>query len=216
MTQLFEAYLEEEVDIPDMDAFLEARREIVNYEIVNDHWKFFFTRFIPEVAIHSKSQDERIVRDHYDRGDDFFEAFLGDRMVYTSGIFRNERQTLEQAIPSSAPSRCCKRRMRWPRTESWPCGAKALPSASNGPFTPPAFATASRGPAAEHGFITCTSQRKSAAPDRRRGDLARRQLGLPNIESYVLRIGRTADPVRSAGEECQRHRRRRSRRCCYG
>src|SRR5690349_727631 len=75
MTKLFEAYLEGKVDIPDMDAFLEARREIVNYEIVNDHWKFFFTRFIPEVAIHSKSQDERIVRDHYDRGDDFFEAF---------------------------------------------------------------------------------------------------------------------------------------------
>ena len=47
---------------------------------------------IPEVAIHSKAQDERIVREHYDRGDDFFEAFLGERMVYTSGVLpRRER-----------------------------------------------------------------------------------------------------------------------------
>jgi cyclopropane fatty-acyl-phospholipid synthase-like methyltransferase len=97
MTKLFEAYLDGKVDIPDMDAFLEARKDLVTYDIVDDHWKFFFTRFIPEVAIHSKAQDERIVREHYDRGDDFFEAFLGDRMVYTSGIFTNEQQTLEQA-----------------------------------------------------------------------------------------------------------------------
>jgi cyclopropane fatty-acyl-phospholipid synthase-like methyltransferase len=97
MTTLFEAYLDGKVDIPDMDAFLDARHDVVKYSITDDHWKFFFTRFIPEVAIHSKAQDERIVREHYDRGDDFFEAFLGDRMVYTSGIFTNEKQSLEQA-----------------------------------------------------------------------------------------------------------------------
>jgi cyclopropane fatty-acyl-phospholipid synthase-like methyltransferase len=97
MTTLFEAYLDGEVDIPDMDAFLEARRELVSYTLTKKHFEFFFTRFIPEVAIHSKSQDERIVREHYDRGDDFFEAFLGERMVYTSAFFRDEHDSLEQA-----------------------------------------------------------------------------------------------------------------------
>jgi cyclopropane fatty-acyl-phospholipid synthase-like methyltransferase len=97
MATLFEAYLDGAVDIPNMDAFLDARRDLVNFNLTKKHFEFFFTRMIPEVAIHSKAQDERIVREHYDRGDDFFEAFLGERMVYTSAIFNDEHETLEQA-----------------------------------------------------------------------------------------------------------------------
>ena len=42
--------------------------------------------------------DEEQVRDHYDRGDDFYGWFLGPRMVYTSGIVSdpNVEETLEQ------------------------------------------------------------------------------------------------------------------------
>jgi cyclopropane fatty-acyl-phospholipid synthase-like methyltransferase len=96
MSTLFEAYLDEAVDIPDMDAFIEARSSLVTFNLTADHVKFFVTRMIPEVAIHSLAQDKRIVREHYDRGDDFFEAFLGDRMVYTAGFFRDETESLEQ------------------------------------------------------------------------------------------------------------------------
>jgi cyclopropane fatty-acyl-phospholipid synthase-like methyltransferase len=112
MTTLFEAYLDGKVDIPDMDAFLDARGDLVKYTLTEDHVKFFFTRMIPEVVIHSKEQDERIVRDHYDRGDDFFEAFLGDRMVYTSGIFTNENQTLEQAQDDKIDLVCSKLQLK--------------------------------------------------------------------------------------------------------
>lgn len=97
MTTLFEAYLDGQIDIPDMDAFLDARHEHVTYTLTRHHLEFFFTRFIPEVTIHSKQQDERIVCEHYDRGDDFFDAFLGERMVYTSAFFRDEHDSLEQA-----------------------------------------------------------------------------------------------------------------------
>lgn len=97
MTTLFEAYLDGGVDILDMDALLDARRDLVSYSLTKHHFQFFFTRFIPEAAIHSKKQDERIVREHYDRGDDFFEAFLGDRMVYTSAFFHHPGETLEDA-----------------------------------------------------------------------------------------------------------------------
>ena len=97
MTTLFEAYLDGDIDIPDMDAFLDARDGVVTYTLTKHHAEFFFTRFIPEVAIHSKAQDKRIVREHYDRGDDFFAAFLGERMVYTSAFFRDDRETLEEA-----------------------------------------------------------------------------------------------------------------------
>ncbi|MGD0675308.1 MAG: class I SAM-dependent methyltransferase, partial [Polyangiaceae bacterium] len=96
MTTLFEAYLDGDVDIPDIDAFLDARRDLVSYTLTKHHLEFFVTRFIPEVTIHSKEQDKRIVREHYDRGDDFFEAFLGDRMVYTSAFFNDEHDSLEQ------------------------------------------------------------------------------------------------------------------------
>jgi cyclopropane fatty-acyl-phospholipid synthase-like methyltransferase len=47
------------------------------------------------VVIHSKKQDERIVRDHYDRGNDFFNWFLGPRMIYTSAFFKDRSQDLE-------------------------------------------------------------------------------------------------------------------------
>jgi cyclopropane fatty-acyl-phospholipid synthase-like methyltransferase len=97
MTTLFEGYLDGDIDIPDIDAFLDARQDLVNYSLTKHHLEFFFTRFIPEVTIHSKEQDKRIVREHYDRGDDFFDAFLGERMVYTSGFFRDETDSLEQA-----------------------------------------------------------------------------------------------------------------------
>jgi cyclopropane fatty-acyl-phospholipid synthase-like methyltransferase len=112
MTTLFEAYLDGEVDIPDMDAFLESRKDIVTYTLTKHHFEFLFTRFIPEVAIHSKAQDERIVREHYDRGDDFFEAFLGERMVYTSAFFRDEHDSLEQAQDNKMDLVCRKLQVR--------------------------------------------------------------------------------------------------------
>lgn len=99
MSDLFEAYFDGKVDLKvDIDALIDNRHDLVSYDITADHLKFFFTRMIPEVAIHSKAQDERIVRDHYDRGNDFFGAFLGERMVYTCGIFEkgSGKETLEE------------------------------------------------------------------------------------------------------------------------
>jgi cyclopropane fatty-acyl-phospholipid synthase-like methyltransferase len=112
MATLFEAYLDGDVDIPDIDAFLDARKDLVKFTLTKKHFEFFFTRFIPEVAIHSKEQDKRIVREHYDRGDDFFEAFLGDRMVYTSGIFNDERESIEQAQDNKLDLVCNKLMVR--------------------------------------------------------------------------------------------------------
>lgn len=42
--------------------------------------------------------DEEQVRDHYDRGDDFYGWFLGPRMIYTSGIVSDitREETLEE------------------------------------------------------------------------------------------------------------------------
>jgi len=96
MSALCEAYLDEALDIVDLDGFFEARNELVEYSLTLEHVKQFVTRMVPEWTLHSRAQDQRLVRDHYDRGDDFFEAFLGERMVYTSGIFHDEHQSLEE------------------------------------------------------------------------------------------------------------------------
>ena len=77
---------------------MKARNTYFYYTLNPHHFKFFFSRFIPEVLIHSKKQELRIVREHYDRGNDFFAAFLGPRMIYSSGYFMDlANDTLEVA-----------------------------------------------------------------------------------------------------------------------
>jgi cyclopropane fatty-acyl-phospholipid synthase-like methyltransferase len=97
METLIEAYLDGAVDIPDIDALLDARAGLVKFTLTLNHVKFLVTRMVPEWLIHSRAQDRRIVRDHYDRGDDFFAALLGETMIYTSGVFSDAAESLEQA-----------------------------------------------------------------------------------------------------------------------
>lgn len=98
MSTLYEAYFDGAIDIPgDIYEFLRHRNSFLKYSLTLRHLQWAVTNFIPEVTIHSKEQDRRIVREHYDRGNDFFGWFLGDRMVYTSGYFMHPGQTLEDA-----------------------------------------------------------------------------------------------------------------------
>ncbi|MFB6263871.1 MAG: class I SAM-dependent methyltransferase [Bradymonadaceae bacterium] len=99
MATFYEAYFDGRVDLPEDEGIydvLDERDRFVNYRLTLDHFKWAITNFLPEVLIHSKDQDKRIVQEHYDRGNDFFEWFLGERMVYTSGFFEDPDQTLAQ------------------------------------------------------------------------------------------------------------------------
>ncbi|RPA81256.1 cyclopropane-fatty-acyl-phospholipid synthase [Ascobolus immersus RN42] len=77
---------------------MEFRHDWATFQFTPSLFKFFLTGFIPEMLIHSRSQDEEQVRDHYDRGDDFYGWFLGPRMIYTSGIISDitKEESLEQ------------------------------------------------------------------------------------------------------------------------
>jgi cyclopropane fatty-acyl-phospholipid synthase-like methyltransferase len=113
MSVLYEAYFDGAIDIPgDMYEFLQNRDLFVKYTLTPSHFRWAVTNLIPEVAIHSKEQDKRIVREHYDRGNDFFEWFLGDRMIYTSGYFLNPNQTLEQAQDNKMHLSCQKLQLK--------------------------------------------------------------------------------------------------------
>jgi cyclopropane-fatty-acyl-phospholipid synthase len=116
MAIFYEKYFDGDVDFKgDALECLEYRHDWANFKFTLGVFKHFFLSFIPELLMHTRSQgrtcglvllewtlivslDEEQVRDHYDRGDDFYSWFLGSRMIYTSGIIGdvNKEETLEQ------------------------------------------------------------------------------------------------------------------------
>jgi cyclopropane fatty-acyl-phospholipid synthase-like methyltransferase len=81
-----------------MMELLEYRHDWAAFHMTPELFKYVVTRLIPEVILHTTSQDEEQVRGHYDRGDDFYSWFLGPRMIYTSGIISDpdREETLEE------------------------------------------------------------------------------------------------------------------------
>jgi len=99
MERFYELYFDGKINIRgDMLDVLENRHDWAKFNFTFGHFKFFLQNLLPEAVFHTRSQDESQVREHYDRGNDFYSAFLGDRMVYTSGIItnRDERESLEK------------------------------------------------------------------------------------------------------------------------
>lgn len=99
----------------DVLEIMEYRLDWARFNFTPELFKYVLTRLIPDVIFHTQSQDEDQVRDHYDRtfiasvcviqsndlflgGDSFYEAFLGPRMIYTSGIVLDldREETLEE------------------------------------------------------------------------------------------------------------------------
>ncbi|KAF8188770.1 cyclopropane fatty acid synthase domain-containing protein [Mycena galopus ATCC 62051] len=86
--QIFhDAYFQGKVDFKgDILEIMEQRHDWAKFTFTPELFKHVFFSFLPELILHSQSQDEEQVRDHYDRGDDFYAWFLGPRMIYTSGV----------------------------------------------------------------------------------------------------------------------------------
>ncbi len=99
METFYEAYFQGKVSFKgDALDVLEYCHDWASFKFTIGLFRYFLLDMIPEVIMHTKSQDEEQVRDHYDRGDDFYEWFLGPRMVYTSGIIHDihKYESLEQ------------------------------------------------------------------------------------------------------------------------
>lgn len=99
METFHEMFFDEKVDFKgDALEIMEYRHDWANFRFTWGLFRHFFTGFIPEAIMHTRSQDEEQVRDHYDRGDDFYAWFLGPRMIYTSGIISDisREESLEQ------------------------------------------------------------------------------------------------------------------------
>ena len=113
-SRVYEAYMEGQIDIADdqWEPLFNARHETSAFSLTDTHFKWAFTNFLPEVAIHSKNQDSRIVGEHYNRGNDFFQWCLGEAMVYTSAWFENPSVPLEQAQYEKIDRACKKLRLK--------------------------------------------------------------------------------------------------------
>lgn len=93
-----EAYMKGKVDFKqDPLQVLWKRFELFRFCITPGHLKFFLFKFTGQLIYHSQSADSAEVRDVYDRGNDFYRWFLGPRMIYTSGVFEDQSESLEDA-----------------------------------------------------------------------------------------------------------------------
>lgn len=118
METFHEMYFDGDVDFNgDCLEVMEYRHDWASFRFTIGLIKYFLLGMLPEVIMHTRSQgtsffaiyqaiqaltinvpDEEQVRDHYDRGDDFYAWFLGPRMIYTSGVISdiNQEESLEQ------------------------------------------------------------------------------------------------------------------------
>uniref|UniRef100_A0A7S2S2D1 sphingolipid C(9)-methyltransferase n=1 Tax=Mucochytrium quahogii TaxID=96639 RepID=A0A7S2S2D1_9STRA len=101
-----EAYMNKKADfILDPLEVLWKRHEIFRIFITLGHLKFFLFKFVGQLIHHTQDADSAEVRDVYDRGNDFYGWFLHkhecttipNTMIYTSGIFEGDDDTLEVA-----------------------------------------------------------------------------------------------------------------------
>ncbi|KAJ7035923.1 sphingolipid C9-methyltransferase [Mycena alexandri] len=87
MQVFHDAYFEGKADFNgDVLEIMEQRHDWAKFTFTPALFRHVLLEFLPELIVHSKGQDEEQVRDHYDRGDDFYSWFLGPRMIYTSGV----------------------------------------------------------------------------------------------------------------------------------
>ncbi|PWN50394.1 S-adenosyl-L-methionine-dependent methyltransferase [Violaceomyces palustris] len=106
-----EAFFEGKIDIKgDMLDLLEYRWDWASMRFTPELFKFVLFTMLPDVILHTAKQDETQIRDNYDRGNDFYEWFLGPQMIYTSGIISdpNKDETLEELQDNKLALVCSK------------------------------------------------------------------------------------------------------------
>ena len=76
--------------------FTKHRNDLFRFCFTMEHMKFVLQTLLPQGMSHAQKMDVGEVQWVYDRGNDFYRAFLGPMMVYTSAIFKSYDETLEQ------------------------------------------------------------------------------------------------------------------------
>jgi cyclopropane fatty-acyl-phospholipid synthase-like methyltransferase len=77
--------------------FTKHRNDLFKFSFTLNHMKFVLQTLLPQGMTHDQRMDVGEVKWVYDRGNDFYRAFLGPMMIYTSAIFKSYDETLEEA-----------------------------------------------------------------------------------------------------------------------
>lgn len=98
MEILYEAFMAEKLDFKQdvLEVFM-RRNQLFRFCFTWGDIKFYFKEFLRQNLTHSKKSDKGDIAHVYNRGNDFYNWFLGDTMVYTSGMFQHPDETLEAA-----------------------------------------------------------------------------------------------------------------------
>lgn len=98
MEILYEAYMAEKLDFKqDLFEVMLRRNRLFKFAFTWGDVKFYFREFFGQNVTHSVKSDEGDIAHVYNRGNDFYNWFLGESMTYTSGIFQDESESLEAA-----------------------------------------------------------------------------------------------------------------------
>jgi cyclopropane fatty-acyl-phospholipid synthase-like methyltransferase len=98
MEIFYEAYMAGKIDFKqDVYEVMLRRNQLFQFCFTWGDVKFYFREFLGQNVTHSLDSDRGDIAHVYDRGNDFYNWFLGETMVYTSGIFRNPEESLEAA-----------------------------------------------------------------------------------------------------------------------
>lgn len=95
-----EAYIDGDVDCPDLTAFfrfIARNRDHVSVKTKSLFGGHIFQRFVHRARRNSKKGSRRNISAHYDLGNAFFQSWLDSDLNYSSGIFSVHDTTLEAA-----------------------------------------------------------------------------------------------------------------------
>ncbi len=97
MSVLYESYFDGDIDITgDLLEVLRHRHEFLKFNITRQNLQWAVTNFVPDM-VHTRQQDERLVRETYDRGLDMFQWLTGNTLCLSAGRFSSPDASLEQA-----------------------------------------------------------------------------------------------------------------------
>jgi len=95
-----EGYRTSEIDLKPGSDLQDELRKAQNWSynaLTLSYLKFVVLGYLPDVIRHTRKQDEDQVKEHYNRGNDFFNWFLGPTMCYTSGYYLSTSDSVETA-----------------------------------------------------------------------------------------------------------------------
>mmetsp|Transcript_2490 Transcript_2490/g.6703 ORF Transcript_2490/g.6703 Transcript_2490/m.6703 type:complete len:460 (-) Transcript_2490:126-1505(-) len=110
---LCDLYLQDKISFKQdvLEVLRNHRNEFVNYKMCWSMFRFLIMQLFPNAENSSMKHltaTKKEIAEHYDRGNDWFESFLGPRMVYTSAIFEGLDQSLEVAQDNKMSLLCDK------------------------------------------------------------------------------------------------------------